>query len=97
MANLKVVVVVRTTSPDGRRGWQPATGKNDPAGPLYLRWYEGSKARHEKVEGTTYEEAELAQLRLERKLRAASQGFVVPDEADAKKFHRVHDCQVARP
>jgi hypothetical protein len=38
MANLKVSIVVRTTNPDGKRGWVPATGKNDPVGPLYLRY-----------------------------------------------------------
>jgi hypothetical protein len=29
MANLKVSIVVRTTGPDGRRGWVKATGKNE--------------------------------------------------------------------
>lgn len=37
MAKLKVSIVVRTKDSDGKRGWVPATGKNDPAGPLYLR------------------------------------------------------------
>ena len=37
MANLRVTIVIRTTSPEGKRGWVKATGKNDPAGPLYLR------------------------------------------------------------
>jgi len=34
MANLKVSIVVRTTDSNGNRSWVPATGKNDPAGPL---------------------------------------------------------------
>ena len=95
MANLKVVVVIRTTSPEGRRGRVVASGKKDPIGPLYLRWYVGSAARHEKVEGATYHDAELAKLRLERKLRAASQGFVVPEETDTKKYHRIPDVIAA--
>jgi hypothetical protein len=94
MANLKVIIFVRTTSPEGKRGWVPATGKNDPAGPLYLRWYEGSAARHVKA-GTDYRDAESAKLRLERKLRAQSQGFVVPGDADTRKFHRVVDVIAA--
>jgi hypothetical protein len=62
---------------------------------LYLRWYKGSAARYEKVDGATYHDAELAQLRLERKLRAASQGFVVPEETDIAKFHRIPDVIAA--
>ena len=46
MANLKVSVVVRTKGPDRKRGRVPATGKNDPADPLYLRYYEGSSPKH---------------------------------------------------
>ena|ERR1700688_3993388 len=95
MANLKVVVVIRTTSPEGRRGWVVASGKKDPLGPLYLRWYVGSAARHEKVEGAAYHDAELAKLRVERKLREASQGFVVPEETDTKKYHRIPDVIAA--
>ena len=30
MANLKVSIVVRTTNPDGKRRWTPASGTNDP-------------------------------------------------------------------
>jgi hypothetical protein len=33
-----VTVVIRTTSPEGKRGLHPATGRNDPEGPLYLRY-----------------------------------------------------------
>jgi hypothetical protein len=95
MTNLKVVIVVRTTSPEERRGWVVASVKKDPPGLLYLRWYVGSAARHEKVDGATYHDAELAQLRLERKLRAASQGFIVPEETDSNKFHRISDAVTA--
>jgi hypothetical protein len=79
MANLQVSIVVRTTSPEGKRGWVKATGKNDPAGPLYLRWYTGSKPQH-KFAGKHYDEAEAAQLRQQKKLSASSQGFIVPEE-----------------
>jgi hypothetical protein len=92
MANLKVSIVVRTTGPDGRRGSVNATGKNDPAGPLYLRWYAGSKPQHKKVDGNSFDEAEAQQLKLEKKLSASSQGFILPEEKDTKKFHRGHDC-----
>ncbi len=34
MANLKVSIVVRTTNPDGKRGWVPATG--NPAAGVWL-------------------------------------------------------------
>jgi hypothetical protein len=67
MANLKVSIVVRTKDSDGKRGWVPAAGKNDPAGPLYLRYYNGSSPKHVKA-GRFYDEAEVAKLRLERKL-----------------------------
>ena len=95
MANLKVVIVVRTTSPEGQRGWVVASGKKDPLGPLYLRWYVGSAARYEKVDGDTYHDAELAKIRLGRKLRATSQGFIVPEENDNKKYHRIPDVIAA--
>src|SRR5438876_5943129 len=92
MANLKVVVVVRVKCADGKRNWARANGKTDSPGPLYLRWYEGSKQRHTKA-GATFDEAELAASRLERKLKAASQGFVVPDDnSDTKNSHRGYDC-----
>jgi integrase len=64
-----------------------ANGKTDPAGPLYLRWYAGSGAKYEKA-GISFHEAEIAQLRLERKLKAQSQGFTVPEEAPVPTSHR---------
>jgi integrase len=95
MANLKVIIVVRTTSPEGKRGWVKANGKTDPAGPLYLRYCQGRKPRYEKA-GTIFDEAEAAKIRLERKLKAQSQGFVLPEETvDAKKSHRISDVIAA--
>jgi integrase len=92
MANLKVSIVVRTKGPDGKRGWVPATGKNDPAGPLYLRYYAGSCQKHSKA-GRFYDEAEVAKLRLERKLKASSMGFEVPEEHEkGKDLHHWGDC-----
>jgi hypothetical protein len=70
MANLNVTIVVRTTGPKGRR-WVKATGTSDPAGPLDLRWYEGDTQRHQAVAGS-FGEAEMAKMRLEKKLRAAT-------------------------
>lgn len=91
MANLKVSIVVRTTSPEGKRGWVPAIGKSDPPGPLYLRYYQGSRPKHIKA-GKYYDEAEAAQLRLERKLRADSLGFTVPNEPSNANLHHWRDC-----
>jgi hypothetical protein len=95
MANLHVTIVVRTTSPEGKRGWTKANGKTDPAGPLYLRYCQGRKPRYEKA-GANLDEAEAAKIRLERKLKARSQGFVLPEETvDAKKSHRISDVIAA--
>ncbi len=92
MSNLKVTIVVRTKGPDRKRGWVPATGKNDPVGPLYLRYYKGSSPRHIKA-GRFYDEAEVAKLRLERKLKAASMGLEVPHEAGVgSNRHHWRDC-----
>lgn len=49
MANLKVCIVVRVSGPHGKCSWVPATGKNDPNGPLYLRYYKGSSQKHVKA------------------------------------------------
>jgi len=89
MANLHVTIVIRTTSPEGKRGWIRATGKKDPKGPLYLRYCSGSKPRYTKA-GNSFDEAEAAKIRLERKLKAQSQGFVIPEEVptNAKELHR---------
>ena len=95
MANLKVSIVVRTTSPEGKRGWVKANGKTDPPGPLYLRHCHGSKPRYEKA-GASFDEAEASKFRLERKLKAESQGFLVPEETvDPKKSHRIPDVITA--
>jgi hypothetical protein len=96
MANLKVVIVVRATD-EGKRNWVPATGKKDPAGPLYLRHYEGGTVRYTKT-SDTYEEAEMAKMRLERKLKAKSQGFVVPEEpvvANARPWRTAIDVYIS--
>ena len=90
MANLTVTILIRTTQ-DGKRAWIPATGKKDPAGAFYIRWCEGSRSRFTKA-GETYEEAELAQLRKERELKAASQGFIVPEQSKSNPMaHRITD------
>src|ERR1700693_411903 len=95
MANLHVTIVVRTTSPEGKRGWVKANGKTDPAGPLYLRYCQDSKPRYEKA-GAIFDEAEAAKIRLERNLKAQSQGFFLPEETvDTKKSHRISDVIAA--
>lgn len=89
MANLKVTIVVRTTSPEGKRSWVVANGKTDPPGGYYLRHCQGSSPKYIKA-GNFYDEAEMAQMRLERKLKAQSLGFTVLEEnSDIKKFHRI--------
>jgi len=70
MANLQVTICVRVKQGEKRR-WVVTNGKTDPAGPLYLRSYAGSSAKYERA-GDSFDEAELAQMRLERKLKAAS-------------------------
>jgi integrase/recombinase XerD len=95
MANLHVTIVVRTTSPEGKRGWVKANGKTDPPGPLYLRHCQGRKPRYEKA-GAIFDEAEASKFRLERKLKAESQGFLVPEETvDPKKSHRIPEVITA--
>jgi hypothetical protein len=74
MANLKASVMIRVTTAVGVRGWVKATGgKNDPAGPFYLRYYKDSRQRHVKA-GDHNDEALVAQHGLVRKLDAESRG-----------------------
>ena len=96
MANLKAKIVLRLPASEGR-GWVDANGKTDPAGTYYIRYYLGSKMKQDRVEGD-YHEAELALIRTERKLKAHSQGFVVPEESkpeNAEKSHRIPDVITA--
>ena len=85
MANLKVTIVVRPT--EGKRTPVLATGKNDPAGSYYLRYCVGSTPKLVRA-GDSYHDAEIAQIKLERKLKAASQGFLVPGDVVAPSMHR---------
>jgi hypothetical protein len=78
MANLRVTIVVGSKT-EGKRSWVKANGKTNPPGIYYLRYCQGSTPRYVKA-GDSYDEAEMAQMRLERKLKAHSQGFVVPEE-----------------
>lgn len=84
MANLNVTIVVRTTGE--KRSWVVANGKTDPTGAYYLRYCQGSTPKYTKA-GDNFHEAEIAQLRLERKLKAQSQGFTVPEEVATPTFH----------
>jgi hypothetical protein len=88
MANLKVAIK-RRVHVGGKRQWVDATSA-DPAGTFYLRFYSGSKPKHETVEGV-FHDAELAALRLERRLKAHSQGFVLPEEKAIDKPHRISE------
>jgi integrase len=94
MANLKVTIVVRTTSPEGKRSWVVANGKTDPPGGYYLRHCQGSSPKYIKV-GNFYDEAEMAQMRLERRLKAQSLGLTVLEEIPNKKFHRIPEVITA--
>ena len=92
MANLKVSIVVRVSGPNGKRRWVRATGKNDPNGPLYLRYYMERFQKHVKA-GRFYDEAEAAKVRLVRKLKAASMGLEVPREpGEGTNLHHWRDC-----
>ena len=48
MANLHITIVVRSKT-QGKRIWVKAIGKNDPPGPLYLRYCSGSTPRYIKA------------------------------------------------
>ena len=94
MANLQVTIIIRSTRPTGKR-----TGSRPTASPasgyLLPAHCQGSTPRYIKA-GKFYAEAEMAQKRLEWKLKAASQGFVVPEEAtDPKKALRIPDVITA--
>jgi hypothetical protein len=94
MANLHVTIIVRSTT-QGKRSWIKANGKADPPGIYYLRYCSGSTPKYIKA-GDSYYEAEIAQVRLERKLKAQSQGFIVPEEiVGAGKAHRISDVITA--
>lgn len=91
MANLKVTIVVRVAQ-DGKRRWVPAKGKGDPSGSYYLRYCQGKIPKYVKVKtGNTYDQAEIACMKLERKLKAQSQGFTVPDSTPDVTQHRITD------
>ena len=79
----------------GQRKWIDANGKTDPQGTFYIQFYKGSKTQFECLKDVKdFHEAELALLRFERKLKAASQGFVLPEEPTVveTKNHRHQEC-----
>jgi integrase/recombinase XerD len=90
VANLAAKIVLRLPASAGR-GWLTPNGKTDPPGTYYIRFYEGSAMKQERVDGD-FHEAELALLRKERLLKAHSQGFVLLKEKapdGAAKAHRL--------
>jgi hypothetical protein len=90
-----MTIVVRATSPEGKRSWVVANGKMNPPRVYYLRHCHGSSPKYIKV-GNFYDEVEIGQMRLERRLKAHSLGFTVhEDNADIKKFHRITDIIAA--
>jgi hypothetical protein len=93
MAHLHVTIVVRVKI-EGKRTWIKANDKTDPPGVYYLRQCVGSTPKYTKA-GNSYDEAEMAKMRLERKLKAQSQGFVVPEEIVAQNAHRISDVITA--
>ena len=94
MANIRTRIVIRTTTPEGKRSWVVANGKTDPSGSYYIRHCVGDKPRYTHA-GATYQEAELEQVRLERRLKAASIGAVIPEEAPDPRAHRIADVIAA--
>jgi site-specific recombinase XerD len=87
MANLKCKIVLRS-----QQKYFPATGVSDPPGTYFLRFYQGAKMRHQRV-GPDFRDAEIALLRKERELDAASRGYaLLPEETpDVKKSNRIVD------
>lgn len=94
----KVTIVIRTTSPDGKRGWCLATGKNDPRGPFYLRHCIGSQPKYvraldiAKNPCKSFVEAQAAKIRLERELKILAAGGIVPQSSAPENQHRIADC-----
>lgn len=78
MANLKVRLVSRVTNPEGKRSWVAATAASHPA-PLYLLYYSGSRPVYEKT-ADNWEDAEIAKMRAEKRLRIESVGGIAPSE-----------------
>jgi integrase len=99
MANLRATIVIRTKI-DNKSRWVVVDGKRHlkanpelPDGTFYLRYCQGSKPKLVRA-GNTLDEALAAQIRMQRTLKAQSQGFIVPNEevpADAKKLNRLQD------
>lgn len=90
----KVIITVRVKTPDGKRRWVKANGETDPQGSFYLRHCVGRTPKYTHA-GESYAEAELVRIRLDRQLRAAAQGFIVPEEIPTKKFHRITEVVAA--
>lgn len=86
MANLRVTIVKRIVL-NGRRKFVPVPKNSGPAD-YYVRWCVGSKPVCVKA-GTTWDEAELAQLKQERRLKAAAIGALIPEEAPAPGAHPI--------
>lgn len=92
MANRKVTLLVRVYG--GNPEWIDATPG---PGPFYIRWCEGNRVRYRQA-GTNFDDAEIAKAHQEKKLLAASLGFVMPEPespANAVKNHRIVDAITA--
>jgi integrase len=94
----KVTIVIRVTNSDGKRSWVPATGKQDPEGPLYLRHTVRSQPKYVRALDIawnpckTFIEAQAAKVRLERELKIVEAGGIVPQAAPVVNAHRIADC-----
>jgi hypothetical protein len=63
---------------------------------LYISAVATAASLGTKKAGASFDEAEASRFRLERKLKAQSQGFLVPEETvDPKKSHRISDVITA--
>src|SRR5579862_9495177 len=92
-------IVVRVTDEaTGKRRWVPTNGKkSDQQGSHYLRYCIGSSPRYEYA-GDRYDIALAEKVKLERRLRAASDGAVVIEKVaapPAKSRYRIADVAEA--
>jgi hypothetical protein len=89
-------IVVRVTDEaTGKRRWVPVTGKRtDPQGSHYLRHCVGSKPQYQHA-GDRYDIALAEKIKLERRLKAAELGAVIPEEPVTKPAAEQHRIDTA--
>ena len=96
MANVTAKLFIRCKQ-EGKEKWVAPTGKDDPAGTFYIRYYEGTKTAWQRLpEVRSYRNASDALLRftmtLKRKAAASELGITLPGEEPAVIRHTWQEC-----